>query len=63
MSCVIGTVVFIFTLGSLLLAFDAFMPKWYFDWMQDHRWGREVIGMLMLGIAAAVGLVAFWLIR
>jgi len=37
----IGTVIFIFALGAMLIAFDAFMPKSYFDWMQRHRWGRE----------------------
>ena len=47
----------------MLIDFDAFMPKSYFDWMQRHRWGREVVGMFMLGIALAVGSVAFWLIR
>jgi hypothetical protein len=47
----------------MLIAFDAFMPKSYFDWMQRHRWGREVVGMLMLGIALAAGSVTFWLIR
>jgi hypothetical protein len=59
----IGTVIFIFALGAMLIAFDAFMPKSYFGWMQRHRWGREVVGMLMLGIALAAGSVAFCLIR
>jgi hypothetical protein len=59
----IGTVIFIFALGVMLTAFDAFMPKSYFGWMQRHRWGREVVGMLMLGIALAAGSVAFCLIR
>ena len=59
MSYLLGIVVCIFTLGALLLAFDAFMPKSYFDWMQGHRWGRELIGMLMLAIALAAGVVAF----
>jgi hypothetical protein len=63
MAYLIGTVIFIFALGAMLIAFDAFMPKPYFDWMQRHRWGREVVGMFMLGIALAVGSVAFWLIR
>jgi hypothetical protein len=45
MTYLIGTVIFIFALGAMLIAFDAFMPKSYFDWMQRHRWGREVVGM------------------
>jgi hypothetical protein len=63
MAYLIGTVVFLFTLGAMLMALDAFMPGSYFDWMQRHRWGREAVGMLMLGSALAAGLVAFWLIR
>jgi hypothetical protein len=63
MTYLISTVIFIFALGAMLMAFDAFMPKSYFDWMQAHRFGREVVGMLMLGIASAAGLIAFWLIR
>ena len=63
MTYLIGAVIFIFALGAMLIAFDAFMPKSYFDWMQRHRWGREVVGMLMLGIALVAGSVASWLIR
>ena len=63
MSYLIGIVVFTFTLGAMLVSFDQFMPRSYFDWMQKHRWGRELVGMLMLGVALLAGLVAFWLVR
>jgi hypothetical protein len=63
MAYLISIVIFVLALGTMLMAFDAFMPKSYVDWMQRHRWGREAVGMLMMGIALAAGLVVFWLIR
>jgi hypothetical protein len=63
MSYLIGTMVFVLALGGLLLAFDEFMPRSYFEWMQKHRWGREVVGMLMLGIALGAGVVVYSLVR
>ena len=63
MSYLIGIVAFTFTLGAMLVAFDEFMPQSYFEWIQKHRWGRELVGMLMLGVALLVGLAAYWLVR
>ena len=37
MTYLIGIVIFIFALGAMLIAFDAFMSKSYFDWMQRYR--------------------------